>query len=191
MLQCGGGNNASAALLREFFSHERQCEEHFARTWHSRGGSSARNGSRRARKDTPQGLASTGILPVITGSTDISSLRAPHTRRTGRKKDKKPHVFAFELPNHGIGFGATISSSLTDSQAKKENLIPSPPPIRGVNVPHDPLAVKMPSHGQAPPYGKRSHMNRDFWDGTSGVGIACLCPPPMTMSSRSPNTARV
>ncbi len=36
MLQCGGGNNTSAALLREFFVHERKCEEHFKKAMTAR-----------------------------------------------------------------------------------------------------------------------------------------------------------
>ena len=166
MLQSGGGNNTSAALLRQYFMHEQRCEEHSKRATLKSGGQSPR-GNR------------TGILPVITSNTDIASLRRVRSKKQQQAAATSPRALMrhpgqsnyplpFELPKHGIGF-------------KVDEL--SPPTTADAAAVHK----NVPSHGRAPPYGRRM-ITKEFFDEVSGGGIACLFPQ---QPSNSPRSARV
>ena len=168
MLQCGGGNNTSAALLKEFFVHERKCEDHFKRTVNSRGAA-----SRHALRGNP-----TGILPLITNNTDIASLRrsprklgssvSPRGRRFGSSHSgssanaltspRRAVVSPFDLPHQGIGYNVPL---------------PENTPDRHIGTIEQRL--QNPSHGRRPPYGRRDGA-KAFADDICGGGIACLHP---------------
>jgi hypothetical protein len=147
MLQSGGGNNTSAKLLRQYFSHEAKCEEHARRAAQKSGGS-------------PRGNR-TGILPVITANTDIASLRrsrrsnaASQSPRSARNTQQPAYPLPYELPKQGIGY-------------KVEDVAPEP--VDAINL------RAGPSHGRLPPYGRRA-ITKEFYDTISGGGIACLYP---------------
>lgn len=176
MLQCGGGSNSSAALLREYFAHERRFDE----------------ACKRQQVSGKKGIRyTTGSLPVITANTDMASLRrtSPRSGRGGTTASSKQldgslpsargasgHVHSplrrmqsprapasYDLPNHGIGFGIDALSTAVGKV--------------GDNTPTAGHSQKpqLPSHGQLPPYGRRA-VTKEFFDDVSGGGIACLCP---------------
>lgn len=149
MLQSGGGNNTSAALLRQYFSHEQKCDEHMRKTVKANHNRSPR-GNR------------TGVLPIITSATDIASLR-----RTRRPASQSPRArlgtpkypLPYELPRQGIGY--KLQEPIDDEP------FPADGSVRGVKT--------LPSHGKKPPYGRKM-ITREFFDEMSGGGIACLNP---------------
>jgi hypothetical protein len=161
MLQSGGGNNTSAALLRQYFSYEQKCEEHTRK--------SAQKGSLRGNR--------TGILPVITGNTDVASLRrtprkngAPgstqHSPRGTLPNGKTAYPLPYELPQQGIGYKVEDVSPPTTADAT----------MRGPK--------NAPTHGKLPPYGRKA-ITKEFYDDVSGGGIACLYPVSQTGLPRS------
>lgn len=166
MLQSGGGNNTSAALLRQYFTYEQRCEDHARRVALKSGGS-------------PRGNT-TGILPVITANTDIASLRRSRRAAGGQTSPRasprgtgRPGTTAnaayplpYELPKQGIGY--------------KVDEVSPPASAAGEAAVRRPL----PSHGRAPPYGRRL-ITKEFYDSVSGGGIACLYPQGTLPSPRS------
>jgi hypothetical protein len=157
MLQSGGGNNTSAALLRQYFAHESRCEDHQRRQLKSGG--------------SPRGNR-TGILPVITGNTDIASLRrsrkgtAGSTHASPRHSPRATYPLPYELPKQGIGF--------------KVDEVTPPPTADSANC----VIKAGPAHGRKPPYGRRG-ITKEFLDDVSGGGIACLYPQPGLASPRA------
>lgn len=160
MLQGGGGDNVSSAILREFFSREVK----------SRGESSARKG--RGTHSTPRCPTTTGILPIITPVTDLMSLKQSRRRRVTTPRRPPRKVNAFELPHHGIGLHAEGLATVD----RQELSIPVS------SVP------KLPSHGKAPPFNRRSVV-KEFFDSVSTSGsIACLSIESSYSSQTSPRT---
>lgn len=194
MLQCGGNNNISAALLKEFFMHERKNDEHFRKICKS-------------PRTSPRGNQ-TGILPCITQHTDIASLRrSPRARRV----ETAPHD---DRMSPGSGLSATLSSTerqpqpggspspmsdrrpprFLSSSRQQQRLMPFELPNKGIGVGAQPTAApparegagssgtfsdtqasRPPRHGRQPPY-NRKHTTLEFWDAIRANGVACLCP---------------
>jgi hypothetical protein len=204
MLQCGGGNYQSAAILREFFQAETRREDEMAHIMQFGPtpvppGSERRRGKARHVPGARQALgvgkgvgangrpASTGILPIITANTDIASLRRGSPRASARRKNgpgsartlQRPagvprYPLPYELPNHGIGFDATAAAAAPSAQRAAGF---------GGGVSRSPrkeepgavIGASARANAPKPPFGRRL-VTKEFFDEVSGSGIACLCP---------------
>lgn len=200
MLQCGGANNHSAALLKEFFSHERRCHEQWRRP-----------GPQQALHPN-----TTGILPCVTAHTDAASLRrgsprngstsiaaSPRAARSSagstpraRRPQRDDLTYGlvapnpYSLPNSPSPLGSSGSrpgsSPRRSGSASRpmpyelphhgigQTPVPAPPDLAALDA-NGTGRVRPPSHGCLPPYGRKSR-TAAFYDTIATGGIACLSP---------------
>jgi hypothetical protein len=160
MLQSGGGNNSTSALLKEYFSSEKACQLN------------ALNNSGKYR-----GSAG-GILPCPTPYTDLNSMkkatsvakaqspRYASPRNTTPRSVPKPPT----LPPITKPLEESMNSSRQSSQVVSPRVHSKAPAGRGDTSP------RIHSHGKSPSYGRRN-VEKEFYDTVSTGHIPCLSLP--------------
>lgn len=161
MLQCGGGNNATSALLKEYFSSEKACQLN------------ALNNSGKYR-----GSAG-GILPCPTPYTDLNSMKKAvsvtktQTPRYASPRNPSPRNAVPKPPNL-----PPITKPLEDSMnsSRQSSQVVSPRVHSKAPAGRGDISPRIHTHGKSPSYGRRN-VEKEFYDTVSTGHIPCLSLP--------------
>lgn len=166
MLQCGGGDNTTSALLKQYFASERACQL-------SQSGNSSRGG-----RSLNLSSSNSGILPCITAHTDITSMKKASS--SYRSSSLSPRNAPAKSPRGTMSLPKTVKGA-----SSKERDVPQPPAMIVKPLDHSnnsgPTSLestlsKSPrslSHGKTGPFGRRN-IEKEFFDTVSSGHIPCL-----------------
>lgn len=170
MLQCGGGNNSSSALLKQYFASEKACQLN------------ALSATQKYR------TSGGGILPCPTPLTDLNSIK-----KAALHQNKHPALVSPRSQQGQRGASQSpravpkppVLKPLDASNASSQNALmqsSGSSPVHNHSKPTSPRieggSPRSLSHGRTGPFGRRN-MEKEFFDTVSTGHIACLSLPAM------------